>query len=483
MDSPSRWQRPPFPAVPVFRLASLFLTPNFSFRMNLPKPSKRPAVVNALVETFGFSTALATVVVVLFSLLAASAVVWIVRSAPPRTLVLTSGPEGSTFARWAEAYQKALAVHGVRLEIQPSGGSLDNLKRLQTPTPRTDIGFVTGGITEGQNLAGLQSLGSVAYQPLLVFYRNSAPITRLAELAGKRLAIGGPVTGTRAIAAQLLSANGVTAESATFSDLDSASATAAFLEGRLDAIFLMGDSASTQTLRTLVRNPDIQLFNFRQADAYTRRYTFLNKIALPEGSFDLGKNLPATDVEVVGPTVELVAREDLNSALSDLILEVAREVHSKAGILQKRGEFPAPLEHEFPVSPDALRYYKSGKGFAYRVIDNFWIANLTNRVLVAIVPLALVAIPVLRLLPLVYQMSVRLRIYRCYRPLLRLERDLFSELTPERIQDIKARLDEVEALVDKLKVPASFAGQFYELRVHIAFVRQRLEAAAKSIAG
>jgi TRAP-type uncharacterized transport system substrate-binding protein len=406
-----------------------------------------------------------------------------VHSAPPRTLVLTSGPEGSSFARWAEAYQKALATHGVTLEVRPSGGSLDNLQRLQTKDKRVDIGFVTGGVTEGQNLAGLQSLGSVAYQPLLIFYRNPAPITKLSEFAGKRLAIGSPGSATRAIASSLLSTNGVTGTTATFTDFDSQGATAALLDGKLDAVFLMGDSASVQTLRNLVRSPDIQLFDFRQADAYVRRFTFLNKIALPEGSFDLGKNLPATDVEAVGPTVELVAQEDLNSALCDLILEVAQEVHGKANILQKRGEFPAPLEHDFPLSPDALRYYKSGKGYAYRLIDNFWIANLANRMLVAIVPLALVLIPVLRLLPIAYQLTVRLRIYRCYRPLLRIERDLFGELTAEKVKDIQLRLDEVEALVDKLKVPASFAGQFYELRVHIAFVRQRLEAASGKIEG
>jgi TRAP-type uncharacterized transport system substrate-binding protein len=450
--------------------------------MNLPKGIKRPAVVTTLIETFGFSPGLAAATVVLFSFLALLAVIWVVRSAPPRTLVMTSGPAGSSFARTAENYKKALAARDVTLVVLPSGGSLDNLKALQSSDRRVDIGFVTGGVTEGQDLAGLQSLGSVAYQPLLIFYRNPTPITRLSELAGKRLSVGGPGSATRAIGMPLLAANGITGAPTTFADFESEAATAALVEGKLDAIFLMGDSASTQTLRTLVRNPDIQLFDFRQADAYIRRYTFLNKIALPEGSFDLGKNLPAADVEVVGPTVELVARDDLNSALCDLILEVAQDIHGKASLLQKRGEFPAPLEHDFPLSPDALRYYKSGKGYAYRIIGNFWIANLTNRVLVAIVPLALVLIPVLRLLPIAYQLSVRLRIYRCYRPLLRIERDLFGELTAERVKDIELRLDEVEQLVNKLKVPASFAGQFYELRVHITFVRQRLEAAAQRAA-
>ena len=42
---------------------------------------------------------------------------------------------------------------------------------------------------------------------------------------------------------------------------------------------------------------------------------------------DFGKNLPAQDVWLIGPTVELIARTDLNPALSDLLLGTAREVH------------------------------------------------------------------------------------------------------------------------------------------------------------
>lgn len=441
-------------------------------------PRKQFPLVTALVETFGFSPKLATAFTLLLAALVLAAVLWVVRSAPPRTLVLTSGPEGSSFARWAEAYQKALAERGVTLEIRASGGSLDNLRRLQAAEPRVDIGFVTDGIAPNGDVHGVESLGSIAYQPLLIYYRNPTPFGRLSDFAGKRLAVGAPGSGTRAIALQLLQANGITGAPTVFSDLDADAAAAGLVDGKLDAIFLMGDSASVQTLRTLIRTPGIQLFDFQQADAYVRRYPFLTKIALPQGSFDIARNLPSADVEVVGPTVELVAREDLNPALCDLLLEEAEKIHGRSNILQKKGEFPKPPEHDIAASADALRYYKSGKGFAYRLIKNFWIANLANRILVAIVPLALVLLPILRLLPVAYQLGVRLRIYRCYRPLLRIERDLFGELTPERVQELQERVNEVEQMVNHLKVPASFADQFYELRVHISFVRQRLEAAA-----
>ena len=231
-----------------------------------------------------------------------------------------------------------------------------------------------------------------------------------------------------------------------------------------------------QTLRTLVREPGVQLFNFTQADAYVRRYPYLSKIELPEGSIDLGKNLPAQTVSLIGPTVELVARKELNSALSDLLLEVAQEVHGTAGLLQKRGEFPAPLEHEITISDDALRYYKSGKGFFYRAVHSFWLASLLNRIVVAIVPLVLVFVPAIRFFPVLYRWSIQLRIYRSYRPLLRLERDASGPLTRGQAQELLRQLDAIEANVNHLNVPASFASQFYELRGHIAFVRQRLTA-------
>ena len=443
--------------------------------MDTPKQRKRFPLVAMLIETFGFSPALASAVALFLAFVCLLAVVWVVRSAPPHTLVMTSGPEGSSFQRWAGAYQKALAKHGVTLEIRPSGGSLDNLKRLQSASEGVDVGFVGGGIAQDQNLDGLMSLGSVAYQPLWVFYRSATPINRLSQLEGQRIAIGSTGSGTRALALTLLTANGITGAPTTFVDLESSAAATALLEGKLDAVFLMGDSAALQTLRALEYAPGIQLFNVAQADAYVRRNAFLNKIILPQGSIDLGKNLPAQDVVLVGPTVEFVAREGLHSALSDLLLDVAKEVHGKANLLQKRGEFPAPLEHEFPLSDDAQSYYKSGRSFIYRAVGSFWVASLLNRILVAVVPLALVLIPAIRLMPVAYRFSIQLKFYRCYRPLQRVERESFGPLTDERVQELLQQLDEIEKSVSRLKVPASFAERFYALRSYLHFVRERLK--------
>jgi len=130
------------------------------------------------------------------------------------------------------------------------------------------------------------------------------------------------------------------------------------------------------------------------------------------------------------------------------------------------------------LSKDALNYYKNGQGYFPKLVDDFVLASVLNHTLIAIVPLILILIPAVRYLPVVYRLGIQLRFYRWYRPLLRLERDAFGPLSPDRVQELLIELDQIEIGVSHLKVPASFASQFYWLRSHIAFVRERLKDAA-----
>jgi hypothetical protein len=55
-----------------------------------------------------------------------------------------------------------------------------------------------------------------------------------------------------------------------------------------------------------------------------------------------------------------------------------------------------------------------------------------------------------------------------------IEQDLVTQLAPEKRKTLMERLDDIEEAVNRMKVPASFADQFYGLRGHITFVRARL---------
>jgi hypothetical protein len=437
-------------------------------KLSIPMPN----ILTMITESFGISRAVTIGVIILSGLVLIGAGFFFVHSAPPGTIAISSGTEGSIFYTNAFRYSNILARQGVKLKILTSHGSLENLQRLGDPLSKVAVGFVQGGVTNGAT-GKLVSLGSIAYQPLLVFCRG-APVESLSDLAGRRLAIGPVGSGTRALVLTLLGANGIKpGEATTLLDWESEPSSQALLDGTVDAVFLMGEDASAAILRKLLLATDIHLLNFTQAEAYTRRFSYLSVLKLPQGTIDLGRNIPPHDVYLIGPTVELLARNNLHPALSDLLLEAAREVHGNDGFFQRKGEFPAPIEHDFHISADAARFYRSGTGFFYRYLP-FWLASLTSRIVVVFIPTLVILIPILRSIPHVYRWRIQSRIYLHYRALLVLERELFQEPDSEKRRPLLQRLDEIEYAVNKMKVPAFLADQFYGLRGHIDFVRQMI---------
>ena len=416
-------------------------------------------------------------VIVLPVLLIIAVLVWaafkFVRPAPLNTIFIASGPEHSTFRATAEKYRKIIERNGVKVQILPSQGGLDNLKKLADPSTAVDVGFVQGGLTEGVDIEHLVSLGSLFTQPLLIFYRGERTIDQLGQLRGKRLAIGQEGSGTHALAMKLLKANAIDAKPTVLLELSAEDSAAALGDGRADAAFLMGDSATPAVMRELMTRRGIRLVSFKQADGYLRRFAFLSKLTLPRGAVDLGKNVPAEDVQLIGPTVELIARETLHPALSDLLIGAAREVHSGPGMFRNAGEYPVPLKKEFRISDDAERYYKSGTRFLYVHLP-FWLASLTDRLLVVLIPLVVIIIPLLRMVPVIYRWRVRSRVYRWYGVLMSIEADIFAGPNAEQKQQILNRLDRVENAVNQIRMPLSFADQLFVLRSHVAMVRARL---------
>lgn len=436
-------------------------------------------VLSVFMDYFGFGRTASIVAMALVAAVIVFACFWFFHSAPPKTIIVTSGEKGSAYYSVAEKYAKILARDGVKLVILPSAGSVENLQRLTDPQVKVDIGFVQAGLAKGQNIDHLVSLGSVAYQPLLVFHRLPTPVEILSQLAGARIAVGREGSGTRKLALALLSVNGIEPGGKTiFLEEDGEKAAADLLGGKAEAIFLAADSASSQTMRQLLRTPGIGLVNFTQADAYVRRIGYLNKLTMPKGAMEFGKNIPPQDVTLVSPTVELIARNSLHPALSDLLLEAAVEIHGRAALFQNRGDFPVALENEFKISADAKRFYKSGKSFFYRYLP-FGLASLVNRILVVFVPLLIILIPGMKSIPAILRWRMQLRINRWYRLLLMVEEESLKSGKSVDVNALVGRINAIEADVNRMKVPASYGEQFYGLRIHINFVRTKIEESAR----
>ena len=239
----------------------------------------------------------------------------------------------------------------------------------------------------------------------------------------------------------------------------------------------MASSAPDELLiQMLLQTPGIKLFDFVQAEAYTRRFPFLTHVVLPRGIVDLGRDLPARDYQLIAPTATLVARKSVHPALVDLLVQSASHIHGGAGWFHRQGEFPNAAYTEIPVVPAAVKYYRSGPSFLQHYLP-FWLSNLMERMWVIVVAFGALLIPVSRVVPPLYVWKVRSRVYRWYGKLRSVEQaieDVPSERRAEVYARQLARLNEIEEKVNQISIPLSFAEELYGLRSHINFVRTRI---------
>ena len=411
--------------------------------------------------------------------------------APPRRVVLATGPEQSDYAEFGKRYATELRRYGIEVVLKPTQGSSENRRLLRDAAQAVDLGFVRGGSSDAARAADdeksgvpLVSLGSLYLEPVWLFYRSEAAkrlnreatLTQLAELRGWRVNVGARGGGVTGLFGKLLQANGIERESLQASRLEQTQAVVALLAGELDAVVLAAAPESLM-VQMLLQTPGVKLFEFAQAEAYARRLPFLRAVELPRGVVDLARNLPAHDLPLVAATTTLVAREGTHPALLQLFVQAAHNIHGGTGWIARAGQFPSPQNTELPLAREAERYYRNGPPLLQRYLP-FWLANLIDRMWVVLVSIIAVLIPLARVVPPLYEFRIRSRVFRWYRQLREIEDALRTKTasSAELLDD----LNKLEARAQHVTVPLSYADELYSLRSHIQLVRKRLASAKEA---
>lgn len=398
-----------------------------------------------------------------------------VEPAPPRTLTLSTGNPDGAYHLFGERYREYLAEYGIEVQLRTSAGSIENLQRLVAG--EVDVAFVQGGTVDEAARNSLQGLGSLYHEPLWVFLRADLAVRDLRGLAGQRVGVGAPGSGTRMIALQLLADNGIGGEVPR--ELGGSGAADALLAGELDAAFFVASPQSPLILR-LLRSPELHLLDFVRAEAYTRRYPYLSVLRLPEGAIDIAANVPATDTALLAPTAQLAAGVGLHPALVDLLLQTGREIHGAPGLFSVAGAFPTARNSDLPMSGQVRRYHELGAPLLQRYLP-FWVANVADRLKVMLVPLLTLLFPLMKIVPPTYRWRVRSRIYHWYRDLRQLEAGQSTWHDPQGRQSALDALDRIEFEVAQVHIPLSYSDQLYNLRLHIAHLRHKVRDSRSSV--
>jgi TRAP transporter TAXI family solute receptor len=397
--------------------------------------------------------------------------------APPKSFVFTAGASDGAYYKYAQRYKAILAKDGITLEIRESKGSVENVQRLQDKNNTVVAGFVQGGLgilsnphnPEADNFDALQALANVAFEPVWVFAKD-AKITDLAQLKGKRVAIGAEGSGTRKVALDLLGASGLKAESETWLSLGAGAAITALNNKELDAVITVAAPEAT-SVQTLLHMPGIHIVDLTYAPALSRLFPYLQTIPMPRGVLDLKADIPSKDITMLSTSANLVVSETLHPALAFLLLDAAAQVHNAGGALNRPNDFPHIKGTDYPVAEEAKRYFTTGKPFLQRYMP-FWAANFVQRLLLILIPLLAVIVPAIKLFPELQKFIQERKLFRLYGELKLVEIDIKSQ---RNLNDLPAKIDAIHAAIDKTKFAKVFVDRVYTLRQHVDFVRHRLK--------
>ena len=400
---------------------------------------------------------------------------WMADPAPPRHVWVATGPEGSSNQYLGKKYAAYFAERGITMHLVSTEGSVENVKRLQDRNDPVMAGFVMAGAAE-KHAPGIETLGSINYQPLWCFYRSDVPIDspqeRIRRLLTGSLNIGTPNSGTHMLVTQVLTMTGVDTSATRFAQLADDVAIESVNKGTLEGMCLV-DTYESPNVQKLLKLSGLQLMAFNRADAYTRLVSSIETVMVPEGGLNLAANRPAVPAPLIATTTEIVIDDRLHPAIQTLFLMAARDVNGKQSFFSQEGEFPAFKDSRLQRSPEAMVFYEKGTPFLMEFVP-FWLAEFIRRLVLTLLPFLAVAYPVIRSMPNYHKNRVRSRINRMYGALKFFEQSLLEHYDPEQKPQYLAQLDAMERDALTMKVPKSVAGDYYTLRSSIDFVRNCL---------
>ncbi len=223
---------------------------------------------------------------------------------------------------------------------------------------------------------------------------------------------------------KLLDANHMQASDLQLSRLEQTPATVAFLDGKMD-VLVFASAPESPMVQMLLQTPGVRLMDFPQNEAYGRRFPFLTPVTLPRGVVDLAGNVPAHDVRMMASTTALLTRAETHPALLQLFAQHAQTLHSGAGWFNRAREFPSTSHSELDIAPEADRAINEPVPLLQRYLP-FWLANLIQRMWLVLGILIAVMLPLSRIVPPLYQLRVRSRVFRWYGRLRAIEDDMAS---------------------------------------------------------
>ncbi|SHK49022.1 hypothetical protein SAMN05216582_105115 [Selenomonas ruminantium] len=258
-------------------------------------------------------------------------------------------------------------IPGMNASAQSTGASVANINMLKDGS--VDLAIVQNDITyyavngtemfKDKKVEGLKGIATLYPETCQAVTLDSSGIKSIADLKGKKVAVGAMGSGVEANARQIMEAYGITYNDIQVQYLSFAEAASALKDGNIDVAFLTAgyptsavqDIASQHKVRLLPVDAD-------KADALIAKYPFYTKTKIPAGTYaGFDEEVPAVSVMAM-----LVANDKVDDKLGYEItkalfknLDRIHAAHSAAKAILKEKALEGM---SLPVNAGAEKFFK-----------------------------------------------------------------------------------------------------------------------------
>ncbi|MEU0742298.1 TAXI family TRAP transporter solute-binding subunit [Streptomyces sp. NPDC006134] len=293
---------------------------------------------------------------------------------PPRgTITFSTGTRAGVYQKYGELLRTEFGkdMPDLKVRLLTSAGSQENVERVATG--KADFTIAAADAVETYKIAGrpgADGLRGVArlyddYVQLVV--PVGSDIRSVADLRGKRVAVGLPHSGVRLIATRLLRAAGIDPEKDITPRSDGIDTGPRRLGDQVDAFFWSG-GLPTDGLRQIAEKAAFRFVPIEK-DLVARLHTYSGATryyrasTIPESAYPTVQN--AVPVPTMAVPNLLITREDVDPRLTEWLTRTVIEsrdgigahVHSAQLVDLRTAIYTDPL----PLHEGARRYYRSVK--------------------------------------------------------------------------------------------------------------------------
>ena len=282
--------------------------------------------------------------------------------------IATGGTAGTYYpigGAMAEILNKA--IPGMNASAQSTGATVANINMLKEGS--VDLAIVQNDITyyavngtemfKDKKVENLRGIAALYPETCQIVTLESTGIKSVADLKGKRVAVGAAGSGAEANARQILEAYGITYDDIDEQFLSFGEAASALKDGNVDAAFVTA-GFPTAAVQDITSQNKVRLLPIEadKADALIAKYPFYTKTKIPAGTYaGFDEEVPGISVMAMLVATDKVDEKlgyDITKALFDNI-EKLQAAHSAAKQITKES---AKDGMSIGLNAGAERYYK-----------------------------------------------------------------------------------------------------------------------------